>query len=89
MQIQSVLLNLKATSAGGFARPAPLFWFVTGALIGPFALLTLGGRQSSNLPWYFWAAIPLLLLGVITVGFIRFAHESHEPKNISISPDRR
>ncbi len=89
MQIQNVLLNLKRASAGGFSRPAPLVWFVAAALIGPFALLTFGGTQSSNLPWYFWAAILLVFLAVICVGFLRFTRESHEAKGMSISPDRR
>lgn len=89
MQIQSVLLNLKAASAGAFARPAPLFRFVAAALVGPFVLLTIGGRLSNNLPWYFWTATLLLLLIVISIGFLRFTRESHEAEEISISPDRR
>lgn len=89
MKIQKSLLNLKASSAGGFARPAPFFWFVGAALIGPFALLTIGGSQSHNLPWYFWAAILTMLLAVICVGFLRYARESHEARDVSISPDRR
>ncbi len=88
MQIQNVLLNLKGASAGGFSRPSPLFWFVAAALVGPFALLTLGGRQSNNLPWYFWAAILLVLLFVISVGFLKFTRPSREA-DISISPGRR
>jgi Na+/proline symporter len=89
MRIQNVLLKLKGATAGGFSRPAPLLWFLAAALIGPFALLTLGGSQSSNLPWYFWAAILLVLLAVICAGFLRFTRESHEAEGISISPDRR
>jgi hypothetical protein len=36
MQIQRVLLNLKAASAGAFERPAPLFWFAAAPLVAPF-----------------------------------------------------
>lgn len=89
MHIQTVLQNLKAASAGGFSRPSPLLWFVAAALVGPFALLTIGGSQSNNLPWYFWAAILSLLLVVVCAGFLMFTRESHEAEDISISPDRR
>ena len=88
MHIQTVLLNLKGASAGGFARPSPLLWFVVAALVAPFALLTLGGSQANNLPWYFWAVILLLLLMVVCVGFLRFTRTSREAEDISISPER-
>ena len=86
---QDVLLNLKADSAGAFARPFPLFWFVATAVVGPFVLLTIGGREANNLPWPFWAIVPLLLLVVISVGFLRFMRESHEAEANSISPKHR
>jgi len=88
MQTQKILLNVKAASAGAFERPAPLFRFIAAALVGPFILLTIGGSQSNNLPWYFWATMLLMLLAVICVGFLRFTRESHEAEDISISPDR-
>jgi len=86
MQTKRILLTLKAASAGAFERPASLFKFVAVALVGPFILLTIGGSQSSNLPWSFWATMLLILVAVISAGFLRFARESHE--DISISPDR-
>jgi len=86
MQTQKTFLKVKAASAGALERPASLFKFVAAALVGPFILLTIGGSQSSNLPWYFGATMLLMLLAVICVGFLRFARESHE--DISISPDR-
>jgi peptidoglycan/LPS O-acetylase OafA/YrhL len=89
MHNQKKLLNLKVDSAGGFSRPSPLFWFVAAALVAPFALLTLGGSQSNNLPWYFWLAILLMLFLVICVGFLRFTREPREAEDISISPNRR
>jgi len=88
MQIQRTLPNLKASAAGAFDRPAFLVRFVAVALIGPFALLTIGGGQSNNFPWYFWTMILLMLLLVICVGFLRFTHDSREAEEISISPDR-
>ena len=51
MNIEDVLLNLKAVSPGAFARPALMFWFVAIAVVGPFVLLTIGGRGTNNLPW--------------------------------------
>lgn len=86
---QVVLLNLKADSAGAFDRLLPLFWFIAAAVVGPFVLLTMGGRESNNLPWSFWAIVPLLLLMVICVGFLRFMRESHEAEASSISPKHR
>ena len=86
---QDVLLNLKADSAGAFARPLPLFWFVATAVVGPFVLLTIGGRESNNLPWSFWAIVPLLALLVICVGFLRFMRESRDAEANSITPKYR
>ena len=88
MNIQNVLLSLKGASSGGFSRPSPLLWFVAAALVAPFGLLTLGGRQSNNLPWYFWSSVLALLLLVIIVGFLRFTRTSHEAADISINPGR-
>jgi uncharacterized membrane protein len=89
MHIQDAVLRLKAASAGAFARPASLFRFVAAALVLPFLLLTIGGRESNNLPWYFWVGLLTLLLVVMCVGFLRFTRESHEAEEISISPDHR
>jgi hypothetical protein len=88
VQIQRVLLNLKAVSTGAFDPAAPLFRFVGAALVAPFILLTIGGRQSNNLPWSFWTTMLLMLLTVICVGYLRFTRESREAAQISISPDR-
>ncbi len=88
MQTHRILLKLRASSAGAFYRPAAMLRFVTAALIGPFILLTIGGSQSNNLPWYFWTTILLMLLLVMSVGFLRFTREYRESDDISISPDR-
>lgn len=88
MNTRNVLLNLKAASAGGFTRPGPTFWFVALALVAPVLLLTVGGRESNNLPWFFWMIALLLLLMVISLGFLMFTRESKKAENISISPDR-
>jgi hypothetical protein len=69
MQTHRVFRKLRASSAGAFYRPAAMLRFVTAALIGPFILLTVGGTQSNNLPWYFWTTILLILLLVMSVGF--------------------
>ncbi|HLG16545.1 MAG TPA: hypothetical protein VJH03_18880 [Blastocatellia bacterium] len=87
MRTKDVLLRLKAD--GAFTRPASLICFVAAAVIAPFVLLTVGGSERNNLPWYFWAIVPVLLLVVISVAYLRFARGSHEAKDISIRPDRR
>lgn len=88
MNIKNLLLNLKADSDDGFTRPIPIFWFVTIALVAPFFLLTTGGKESNNLPWYFWSILLMLMLTVISAGFLRFTRESRKAVDISISPDR-
>jgi hypothetical protein len=65
-----------------------------GAIVGPFILLAVGGRDPSNpnqpgLPWYFLVIVLVLVLVIIAVGFLLFARVSQEGEEISISPDRR
>jgi len=68
-----------------------------GAIVGPFILLAVGGPAGSHdpassnrpgLPWYFLTIVLVLVLVIIAVGFVRFARESQETDEISISPDR-
>ena len=64
-----------------------------GAIVGPFILLAVGGHDPDNstrpgLPWYFLTIVLVLVLVIIGVGFVRFARESQETDEISISPDR-
>jgi MFS family permease len=89
MYIQYTVRKLQEASAGAFTQPVALIGFVAAGVVGPFVLLMIGGRQSSNLPWYFWVTILLLLLVVTGVGFLMFTRDSHEGQDISISPDRR
>jgi hypothetical protein len=65
-----------------------------GAIVGPFILLAVGGRDPGNpnqpgLPWYFLAIVLVLVLVIIAVGFLLFARASQEGEEISISPGRR
>jgi hypothetical protein len=65
-----------------------------GAIVGPFILLAVGGRDPNNpnqpgLPWYFLLIVLVLVLIIIGVGFMLFARASQEGEEISISPDRR
>ena len=55
----------------------------------PFIMLTAGGREANNLPWYVWAVVPLLLVIVLASGFAMFRRESHEAEDISIRPRSR
>ena len=63
-----------------------------GAIVGPFVLLAIGGRDPNrpdqpNLPWYFLAIVLVLVLVIVGVGFVLFTRESHYDEEISISPD--
>lgn len=86
MNLRYSMSGLRTTAAGAFKPRIPIFCFIAAAIITPFALLTLGGNQSNNLPWYFWTALALLMLSVLSAAFFRFAHGPH-PADLSISPD--
>ena len=88
MSIQDMVLRLKVVSANSFARAAALVGLIV-AVMGPFLLLAMGGRNSNNLPWYVWVIIPVLLIGVIAAGFFMFKRDSHDAEDISISPRNR
>ena len=65
---------------------------LVGAIVLPFVLLAIGGRDPNrpdqpNLPWYFLVIVLVLVLGIMGVGFYWFTHESHDADEISISPE--
>lgn len=65
-----------------------------GAVVGPFILLAIGGRDPNrsdqpNLPWYFLVIVLALVLVIVGVGFVMFTRESHYEDEISISPEHR
>ena len=88
MSIQDMVLRLKVVSSNSYTRAAALVGLIV-AVMGPFLLLTMGGRTSNNLPWYVWVIIPVLLMAVIAVGFLMFKRDSHDAEDISISPRNR
>jgi hypothetical protein len=64
-----------------------------GAIVGPFLLLAVGGREPGSnqpaLPWYFLVIVLVLLLVIMGFGFLMFTRESHHEDEISISPEQR
>jgi hypothetical protein len=82
------MFNLKSAFANSFTRTAALIGIVA-AVAGPFLMLTIGGRDANNLPWYIWMIVPLLLLVVVGAGFLAFKRESHDAEDISIRPKNR
>lgn len=83
--------HLKVPQEGKLDRIALLVGLV-GAVVLPFALLALGGRDPGNpnapfLPWYFLAIVLVVVLVIVGVGFVLFTRESHYEDEISISPD--
>jgi hypothetical protein len=88
MSNQQVSLRLKVMFKGAFSRPSHLLWFIGVGLVAPMALLSLGGDQSNNLPWYFWVLSASMVVAVIGLGIWRFTHKSDDAGAISISPDR-
>jgi hypothetical protein len=88
MSIQDLITKLRTSSSNSFTRSAALIGIVL-AVTGPFLMLTIGGRDANNLPWYIWVMVPLLLMAVIAMGFLMFRRESRDGQDISISPKRR
>jgi len=85
--------HMTVPGEGVFDRVVLLVGLV-GAIVGPFVLLAVGGRdpnkpQEAGLPWYFLVIVLILVLVIMGVGFLMFARESSEGSEISISPDRR
>ncbi|HSB10465.1 MAG TPA: hypothetical protein VLM38_13335 [Blastocatellia bacterium] len=83
--------HLKMPQEGILDRIALLVGLV-GAIVGPFVLLAVGGRDSANpnapiLPWYFLVTVLVLVLVIVGVGFVLFTRESHYDEEISISPE--
>lgn len=62
-----------------------------GAIVGPFLLLAVGGREPGSnqpaLPWYFLGIVLVLVLIIMGVGFLMFTRESNHDEEISISPE--
>ena len=63
MTIQDKVVKLKAVSANSYTRAAALVGLIL-AVMGPFLLFTMGGRNPNDLPWYVWVIIPVLLMAV-------------------------
>ncbi|HET9529787.1 MAG TPA: hypothetical protein VFQ92_05505 [Blastocatellia bacterium] len=49
-------------------------------------LLTTGGREANNMPWYVWMTIPLLLMMVVAVGVLAFNRRKSNSEGLSIRP---
>ena len=85
--------RVKVPHEGIFDRVALVIGLL-GAIVGPFVLLAIGGRDPNrpdqpNLPWYFLVIVLLLVLVIVGVGFVLFTRESRYDEEISISPDAR
>jgi len=84
--------HVKVPQEGVLDRVALLLGLV-GAVVGPFVLLAVGGRDSNggagNLPWYFLVVVLVLVLAIVAAGFVMFTRESHYEEEISISPETR
>ncbi len=83
--------HVKVPQEGALDRVALVIGLV-GAIVGPFVLLAMGGRDPSNpnapnLPWYFLVVVIVLVLVIVGVGFVLFTRESHYEEEISISPE--
>jgi hypothetical protein len=55
----------------------------------PILLLTLGAREANQLPWYLWVGAAMLIVLVMTVGYLMFRRDAREGEDISINPQRR
>ena len=85
--------HVKVPQEGVLDRIALLIGLV-GAIVGPFVLLAIGGRDpnnpnETNLPWYFLVIVLVIVLAIVGVGFLMFTRESRDAEEISISPEHR
>lgn len=83
--------HLKVPQEGRLDRIALVAGLV-GAVVLPFVLLAIGGRDPSTpnapgLPWYFLVIVLVLVLLIVGAGFVLFTRESHYEDEISISPE--
>jgi hypothetical protein len=83
--------HLKVPQEGNFDRIALVAGLV-GAVVLPFILLAIGGRDPNTpnvpgLPWYFLVIVLVLVLVIVGAGFVWFTRESHYEDEISISPE--
>jgi hypothetical protein len=83
--------HIRVPREGVLDRVALLVGLV-GAVVGPFLLLAMGGRDATgqtqpNLPWYFLVVVLVLVLAIIGVGFVMFTRGSDHSDEISISPE--
>jgi hypothetical protein len=88
MLTRNVWFELKAACRGVLKRPVVLVGFLA-AVTGPTAFLAASGRGANGLPWYVWMVAPLLLLSVMSAGFLMFALKRRSGGDISISPKNR
>ncbi|HWX43366.1 MAG TPA: hypothetical protein VN345_19645 [Blastocatellia bacterium] len=88
MLTRNVWFELKAASLGVLKRPVVIVGFLA-AVMGPILFLTASGRGANGLPWYVWMIAPLLLLSVMSAGFLMFALKRRSAGDISISPKNR
>ncbi len=91
MSIQDIAWKIRGFSSTSVTRAtrAAAYFGIIAAVTGPFLLLTVGGHDANNLPWYIWAITLSLLLLVAALGFLAFKRESHDAEDISISPRHR
>lgn len=87
MSIQAVVLKMK-NSTSLLVRTAVLIGIIAAVAL-PFLMLTVGGREANNLPWYIWMIVPLFLLIVMAAGVLMFRRDAHESEDISIRPKSR
>ena len=87
MLTRDVLLQLRGASAQAFRHRGAIIGFIVG-VVGPCLLLATGGRDPNRVPWYVWITVPLLLLSVMSIGFLMFNRRDRS-KDMSINPRNR
>lgn len=85
---ENTWFQLKTASAGALRRPGVLIGFIA-TFLGPLVVFLIGGRDPSNLPWYFWGTVVGVLVAVVVAGFLMFNRDRDVGKDISINPSSR
>ena len=75
-----------------FRRPVVTIMVLIGIVaisIGLWLIPSLGQVHATNLPWWVWTLIPLLVIAAAAGGILMFRREHNDNTDISIRPGPR
>jgi len=86
MYIKSIPMRFSLASRRSLVISVALIGIVV-VIAGLWLIPSIGRVQATNLPWYVWTLIPLLVVAAAAGGALMFRRESNDNTDISIRPD--